>query len=70
MYYEQPRKEPFGVRDIMWSLFRNAIATLPSQNNGKLQAYVIKFLIYYTVSILYSRTQANFNFLRDTVDSG
>ena len=48
MYYEQPRKELFGVCDIMYVhvvLFRNAI---PLQNNGKLQANMNKFLIYYS----------------------
>ena len=50
-------KNCLGVCDItmcMWSLFRNAIATLPSQNNSKLQANVIKFpyLLYSVYSIL------------------
>ena len=43
------------IHDIVYnmqSLFRNAIATLPSQNNDKLQANMIKFHIYYTVFIL------------------
>ena len=42
----QPRKEPFGVCDnnmYMYVVFvQNAIATLPSQNNDKLHADMIK----------------------------
>ena len=53
----------------MWSLFiGNAIATLPSQND-KLQANVIKFLIYYT-GVYSKRTQAKKIILTFTWFSG
>ena len=51
----------------MWSLFMNAIATLPSQNNDKLQANMIKipYPLYSVYSILIEcklKNNNNFNF--------